>query len=120
METLQAIYERRAVKNFDANHVIPTDIKHKILDAAKQAPSSFNIQHWRLIDVTDSALRQELRQAAWNQAQVSDASMVLIVCVDVKSHAKDTLRYWKNAPKETADYLVNAIGNFYDNKPQVL
>jgi nitroreductase len=119
MDTLQAIYERRAVKYFDATHIMPTDIKHKILDAAKQTPSSFNIQHWRLLDITDNALRQELRQASWNQAQVTDASMLLIVCVDIQSHARDTLRYWKNAPKETADYLVNAIGSFYDNKPQL-
>ncbi len=119
MDTLDAIYARRAVKNFDATHSMPQEIKQKILDAAQQSPSSFNIQHWRLLDITDGNLRQNLRQAAWNQAQITDASMLLIVCVDIKSHERDPNRYWQNAPEGIRDYLVTAIGNFYNNNPQL-
>jgi nitroreductase len=119
MDTLQTIYERRAIKKFDATHVMPADIKHKILDAAKQSPSSFNIQHWRLLDIVDKNLRQQVCEASWNQAQVTDASMVVIVCVDVKAHEKEPNRYWKNAPDAVRDYLVSAIGNFYNDKPQL-
>ncbi len=119
MDTLQAIYERRAVKNFDAAHIIPSDIKSKILDAAKQSPSSFNIQHWRLLDIVDKNLRQEVREAAWNQAQITDASVALLLCVDIKAHEKEPSRYWKNAPDDIRNYLVSAIGNFYNDKPQL-
>lgn len=117
MDTLEAIYNRRAIKHFDANHIMPDEIKTQILNAAKQTPSSFNIQHWRLLDITDPELKQNLRAAAWNQAQITDASMVLIICVDLNAHAKDPQRYWKNAPQAVQDYLVSAIQNFYkDNK----
>jgi nitroreductase len=119
MDTLQAIYDRRSVKHFDPHHVMPTDIKHKILEAAKQTPSSFNIQHWRLLDIIDTDLRQTLKQASWNQAQVTDASVLLIVCVDIKAHEKDPHRYWHKAPKEIADFLVPAIGGFYNDNPQL-
>lgn len=119
MDTLDSVYTRRSVKHFDANHAMPDDVKTKILEAAKQTPSSFNIQHWRLLDVTDKSLRQDLRAVAWNQAQVTDASVLLIVCADIHAHAKEPSRYWQNAPKEIADYLVSAIGTFYDNKPQL-
>ena len=53
VNTLDAIYARRAIKHFDSNHKIPIEIKNKIFDAAKQAPSSFNIQHWRLLDIVE-------------------------------------------------------------------
>lgn len=119
MNTIEAIYNRRAIKNFDATHTMPDDIKKKILDAAQQSPSSFNIQHWRLLDITDNKLREKIKQIAWNQSQITDASMVLVLCVDLEAHAKNTARYWQNAPKEIQDFLVSAIHNFYNDKPQL-
>ena len=61
MNTLDAIRERRAVKYFDANHQITVAETDALIDLAMQAPSSFNIQHWRLVNVKDKALRVQLR-----------------------------------------------------------
>ncbi|MFT6072847.1 MAG: nitroreductase [Alphaproteobacteria bacterium] len=119
MDTLEAIYARRSVKCFDASHNMPIEIQHKIFEAAKQAPSSFNIQHWRLINIVDTEIRQKLRLAAWNQAQVTDASMVLMICVDLNAHADDPNQYWRNAPEAVKNMLVGAIGNFYHDNPQL-
>lgn len=119
MDTLEAIYQRRAIKHFDANHEMPPEIQEKILDAARQAPSSFNIQHWRLLNITDKILKEKLREASWNQAQVTDASLFLIICVDLKAHAKDPDRYWETAPAEIRNFLVSAIGNFYSDNTQL-
>jgi nitroreductase len=116
---LKIIYDRRAVKNFDAHHVISLEEKKTIIQAAKQAPSSFNIQHWRLLDITDNMLRKNLRLAAWNQSQVTDASMLLIVCVDLNAHTNNPEQYWKNSPQEVQEMLVAAIGNFYANNLQL-
>ena len=43
MDTFDAIYQRRAVKHYDADHVMSDDEQRKLLEAAIQSPTSFNI-----------------------------------------------------------------------------
>jgi len=45
METFEAIYQRRAVKHFDPKHKLTPAEEQKLLEAAIQSPTSFNIQH---------------------------------------------------------------------------
>ena len=119
MNTFDAIRERRAVKHFDPQHQFTKQETDELLDLAKQSPSSFNIQHWRLVNVTDKALRVKLREAAFDQAQVTDGSLLFVVTVDIKAWEKDPARYWTNAPKEAQDILVPWINPFYSGKEQL-
>lgn len=119
MNTFDAIRERRAVKYFDPSHEFTKQETDQLLDLAMQAPSSFNIQHWRLVNVTDRALRAKLREAANNQAQVTEGSLLFVVTVDIKAWEKDPARYWVNAPKEAQDILVPWIHPFYSGKEQL-
>ena len=119
MNAIEAIRQRRAIKHFDPNHRLTADEIKLLLDVAAQAPSSFNIQHWRLVNVTDTALRLKLREAAFDQAQVTDASLLFVVCTDIKAWEKDPHRYWTHAPKEAQDILVPWINPFYAGKEQL-
>lgn len=119
MQTLEAIYQRRAVKSFDPNFKIPEADEKKIFDAAQQSPSSFNIQHWRFVNVKNSEIRKQIRAAAWDQTQTTDASILLVVTADVKAFEKSPERYWANAPAPVRDYLVPMIKPFYDGKDQL-
>ncbi|MEM6413623.1 MAG: nitroreductase family protein [Pseudomonadota bacterium] len=117
METLDAIYKRRSIKEFDPNHKLTTEEETKILEAAIQAPSSFNIQHWRFVILRDMNLRQRLRKEfSPDQAQITDASLLILMTADTKAFEKDPQRYWANAPKEVADLLVNWMGPFHDGR----
>lgn len=116
MNIFDAIHERRAIKHFDATHQLSKAETAQLLDLAVQSPSSFNIQHWRLVNVTDKALRSQLRAAANDQAQVTDASLLFVVTVDIKAWDKDPARYWTNAPKAAQDILVPWIHPFYAGK----
>lgn len=119
MNAIEAIRQRRAVKHFDPNHQLTEDEIKLLLDVAAQAPSSFNIQHWRIVNVTDPGMRKRLREAAFDQAQVTDASLLFVVCTDIKAWEKDPQRYWVNAPKEAQDILVPWINPFYSGKEQL-
>jgi nitroreductase len=119
MNTLDAIRERRAVKHFDPHHVFSKQEFDQLIDLAVQTPSSFNIQHWRLVNVTDKELRAKLRDAANNQAQVTEASLLFVITVDIKAWEKDPARYWVNAPKDAQDVLVPWIHPFYSGKDQL-
>jgi nitroreductase len=99
-ETFDAIEKRRAVKHFDETHQFTDKEIEKLLSLAALSPTSFNIQNWRFLVVKDAELRKKIRSAAWDQAQITDASLLLILCADLKSWDKDSQRYWKNASKE--------------------
>ena len=115
MNTLTAIEERRSVKHYDARFEMPEEDVEELLDLALLSPTSFNIQNWRFVVVRDSALRKQVRAAAWDQAQVTDAQLLLVLCADLKAWAKAPERYWKNAPPEAQQMVVPMIGQFYGN-----
>ena len=116
MELFDAIYQRRAIKAFDPAHVISASDEKKLFEAAIQAPTSFNIQHWRFVVVRDKALRMEMRKLGNDQAQITDASLLIIMTADMKAWNKNPSRYWAQAPKEVADLLVGWMGPFHDGR----
>jgi nitroreductase len=117
MDTFEAIYQRRAIKHFAPNHHLTKEEETKILEAAIQAPTSFNIQHWRFVIVRDPKIRAKIRTEFGNdQAQMTDASLLIILTADVKAWAKEPQRYWQNAPDEVADLLVNWMGPFHEGR----
>jgi nitroreductase len=119
MDTLQAIESRRAVKHFDPNHAMSESEQRELLRLATFSPTAFNIQHWRLVRVRDAELRRQIRALAWNQAQVTDASMLVIFCADVAAWRKDPARYWRLAPSEVQGFMVPAIGQYYEGRQEV-
>jgi nitroreductase len=118
MNVTEAIVARRSVKSYDPNHKMTEQEINKLLSLAMLSPTAFNIQHWRFVVVTDTALRQKIREVSWNQAQVTDASLLIILTVDLKAWEKDPARYWANAPQPVRDYLVNAIHDYYTDHSQ--
>lgn len=117
MDTLDAIYKRRAVKHFDHGHKLSSEEEQKLLEAAIQAPTSFNIQHWRFVIARDPVLRQKIRKEFGNdQAQMTDASLLIIMTADLNAWKKNPERYWKNAPKEVAELLVGWMGPFHEGR----
>ncbi|MFK7962210.1 MAG: nitroreductase family protein [Phycisphaerales bacterium] len=119
MNTLDAIRARRSVKQFDADHVMPDADLRTILEAAMQAPTSFNIQHWRFVVVRDAELRQKIRAVGNDQAQMTDASVLIVMTADVNAWKKDPARYWRNAPDEVAELLVNWMGPFHEGRTEL-
>lgn len=119
MDTFEAIRTRRAIKQYDPSHRFTAAEEAQLLDLAMQAPSSFNLQHWRLVKVSDPALRKEIRAAAWDQAQVTDASLLFVITADLKAWEKNPARYWRNVPENIQGMIVPMIKPFYEGKEQL-
>lgn len=118
MNVTEAIIERRSIKSFDPTHRMTEQEIAKLMSLAMLSPTAFNIQHWRFVLVTDPVLRQQIRAVSWNQAQVEEASLLIILTADLKAWEKNPARYWANAPQAAQDYLVPAIGNYYQGNEQ--
>ena len=120
MNTLEAIESRRSIKHYDPEHVMPEEDLAELIRLTKLAPSSFNIQNYRLLVVRDKALRAKIREVAWDQAQVTDASVLFILCGDLNAHTEDPAQYWGHAPKEVQDVLGPMILPFYEGKDELI
>lgn len=118
MQTEEAISSRRAVKHYDPEHQMSDDEIQKLLSLALLSPTAFNIQNWRFVIVSDSKLRKQIREVAWDQAQVTDTSLFIVLCANLKAWEQPA-RYWVNAPKEVQDFMIPAIDGYYRGKDQV-
>jgi nitroreductase len=119
MELIDAIQSRRSHKVFDESHKLTPSEIDKLMKLAILSPTAFNIQHWRFIIITDQKLRQQIRKVSWDQSQVTDASLLIVLTGDLMAWNKNPKRYWKNAPEKVQDYLIPAIFDYYHGKPQV-
>jgi nitroreductase len=75
---LERLRWRYAVKKFDPLRKIPAAIWDALEDVLRLSPSSYGLQPWRFVVVQDKALRETLRAASWNQAQITDASHLVV------------------------------------------
>ncbi|MES2581004.1 MAG: nitroreductase family protein [Pseudomonadota bacterium] len=119
MNVIEAIQARRSIKHYDTDHKMTQAEIESLLSLAILSPTAFNIQHWRFVAVTDPVLRQQIRAVSWNQAQVEEASLLIILTADLQAWAKQPSRYWANAPQAVQDHLVPAIGHYYENNERV-
>ena len=119
MNVIEAIQTRRSIKHYDTNHKMTQAEIESLLSLAILSPTAFNIQHWRFVVVTDPVLRHQIRAVSWNQAQVEEASLLIILTADLQAWAKQPSRYWANAPQVVQDQLVPAIGHYYENNDRV-
>ena len=68
MDTFDAINQRRSVKAFDPTHRFTAAEETKLLEAAIQSPTSFNMQNRRFVIVREPELRKQIRDAAVGKA----------------------------------------------------
>jgi nitroreductase len=82
MEVLEAIRQRRSINFFEPGREIPDEKMRELLDTANLAPSSFNVQPWKVVVVKDPERKKALRKCAMDQPKAEEASAVLIMVAD--------------------------------------
>lgn len=78
--------QRRAVNFFDPAVKIIADEIRRIFDEAVLAPSSFNLQPWKIIVALKPETKEALQKAAFNQEKVTQASAVLVFFGNTRQH----------------------------------
>lgn len=120
MTVFDAIHSRRAVKKFDPHHVLSEDEIHQLLSLALESPTAYNIQNWRFLLVRNPEVRKEIRAAAWNQEQVTDASLLIVLCANLSAWKDRPERYWRNATPAAREFILPAIHAYYEGKPETI
>ena len=78
MDLLQALNWRYATKKMNPDKVVAEDKVERILEAVRLAPTSSGLQQFEVIVVTNKDIRAKIRAIAWDQAQVTDASHLVV------------------------------------------
>ena len=75
---LDALQWRYATKQFDPAKKISAADWAILEQALILTPSSYGLQPWKFVVVTDPALKAKLRPASWNQSQIEDCSHLVV------------------------------------------
>lgn len=85
MDFRDVMLARRAVNFFDPNRDVPQADLEKLLETAVRAPSSFNLQPWKVAVLRDPAQKSKLRALAWDQPKITEAPVILLFLADTEA-----------------------------------
>lgn len=81
MDFATIVQQRYATKKFDGK-TIPEDKINQLFEMIRLAPSSFNIQPWKIAVITDKATKEKLLPVSLNQPQITSCSHLLVFCTN--------------------------------------
>ena len=119
MNVWEAARRRRSVKHFDPTHEIPDHELRSLIETTMQSPTSFNLQHWRFVVISDRDLRRQIRALAFDQAHLTEASLLVLFTGDKSAWKKNPGRYWRNVVKPVQDFMLGMIGPFHEGREQL-
>jgi len=109
---------RYATKKFDPAKKIAPDLWAKLEQAVVLAPSSYGLQPWKFLVVTDPAVRAKLHPVSWNQPQILDASHLVVFAAknpptpaDVERHIARTAEVRGVAPETLDGFKQMMLGS---------
>lgn len=76
---------RHACKIFDENQKISDEDMHYVLEVGRKSPSSFGMEAWKFLVITNEALKEKLRPFCWNQPQITTCSHLVVVLAGIES-----------------------------------
>jgi len=91
----EAMNFRHACKVFDETKTISDENMRYILEAGRKSPSSFGMEAWKFLVITNGELKAKLRPACWNQIQITSCSHLLVILAGI-----DSLKPESGVPKK--------------------
>lgn len=114
MNSIDNLKWRYAVKKFD-HHKILSDNQINILKQAfNLTATSYGLQPIKLVVVKNKDIQKELVLHSWNQQQISQASHLLVICVDTKLDETDVEKYFERVKeiRNTPDEIINSFKEY--------
>ncbi len=103
---------RHACKVFDETKKISDEKMHYILEAGRKSPSSFGMEAWKFLVITNEELKAKLRPYCWDQVQITSCSHLVIILagienVKVESGIPKKRFMRRDMPQETLDFYMD-------------
>lgn len=95
---LDALNFRHACKIFDDSKTINDESLNFIMESARKSPSSFGMEGWKFLVISNKELREKLKPLCWNQPQITTSSHLVVVLANI-----DSLKPSSGEPKKRFD-----------------
>ena len=120
MNFLDIMNYRHACKEFDISKKINDEDINTILEVARKSPSSFGMEPWKFLVITNEKLKEQIRPLCWNQVQITSCSHLVIVLAkmqDVKPESKIPLKRFarRDMPQEKLDFYIDLYSKHLSN-----
>lgn len=116
MDYAELVQKRRAVSDYDPEHVMTDEELAAIFEKVTLTPSSYNLQHWRFVVVRDRENKRKLCEAAFKQPKVELASATVVV-VGRLAAFRDAERIYAALTPDKRAPLIRRIEATYEGKP---
>jgi nitroreductase len=110
-EMVTAMEWRYATKRFDPNKKISAEVWNALERALILTPTSYGLQPYRFIVLTDLEKRAELLAHSWKQSQVTDCSHYVVFTARTKMTEKD-VDNWVQRVAEIRKVPVAALATY--------
>ncbi|WP_417445263.1 NAD(P)H-dependent oxidoreductase [Joostella sp.] len=114
MSIINALEWRYAVKKFDPKKILSKEKVSVLKKAFNLTATSYGLQPVKLIIVSNKELQKTLKASSWNQAQVEDASHLLIFCIENEIDDAYIKKYFERVKniRNTPDEILAPFQNF--------
>jgi nitroreductase len=122
-DPVKSLEWRYATKKFDPAKKIDAQTWAKIEQSLVLSPSSFGLQPWKFVVITDEKVKQQLQPISYNQRQPVDCSHLVVLARKSALDADYIEKYMeltakvKQVPIETLDMLKGMQLNFVKSTP---
>jgi nitroreductase len=120
-ELLEVFHQRHACKKFDNTKKISKKDMNFILETGRLSPSSFGMEHWKFLLISNDELKSKLKPYCWNQPQITDCSHIIVVLAK-KDILKAGTNYTNNMlarkghPKDKYEAYLKKYKDFMSQK----
>ncbi len=104
---------RYATKKFDATKKITTEDLDTLKEAIRLSSSSYGLQPYKVILVENPELRAKIQPSAWGQAQIIEASHLIVFANEINFGTTGIDNYIKNA-SETRSIPAESLQGYAD------
>lgn len=123
MSVKNMLEKRRSVRHYDPNYKVSSETLSSLIESANKSPNGNNIQATRYLVIDEPHLRDLLLPIAYNQQQVADASVLIVVLGDYQAFERENILMIHEEGFQKGffdaslrDYLAGAAIDYYANK----
>jgi nitroreductase len=114
MNTIDSLKWRYATKMFDANKPLTKSHINTLKEAFNLTATSFGLQPVSLIMVENKEIQRQLVAHSWNQEQVAQAPLLLVLCIPKEYKISEVEKYFKLVKeiRNTPEEVLNPFKEF--------
>ena len=120
-QLIDSLEWRYATKAFKSDQKIPSDVWADLEKSLVLTPSSFGLQPWKFVVITDQAVKDSLVEHSWGQQQVSNCSHMIVLCAKTEMTTEDTETFLasivaaRGVTRESLDGYAGMMSGFFGN-----